>query len=167
MAKANKKSLPDEEVKSAIVEKPKKSVSVKVLGTIIKPLSETKDKNDTEAISNSSLRSPLELLLLHEYAKHEIEEHSEDDSSEDSLVHAIKDILKGVQRENCEFLKSRESYEKDLGILSSVLSSLLPKTVNLKNLIAQSLFGNHSESSDLNFKKDIYSPSMEVLKLLK
>jgi hypothetical protein len=144
MAKKKQKVVPDEDIKEVITSedtKPeKKGVTSKVLGAIIKPLSPEKDKEDMDVLKGSSLRSPLEALLIHEYAKHKIGEVK--DNSEDSLVCAIKDVIRGVERQNCGFLRDRESYDKDLGLVSSILKDTLPKTSNLKLLIARALFGD-------------------------
>lgn len=177
--KKAKNAVPDEDVKGVVSEekKPVRSgASVKVLGTIIKPLSENKDKEDTDALADSSLRSPIEALLMHEYAKHEIAEHGTD--SDEDIVHSIKHFLHGVQRENCGFLRDKDHFDKDLGVVSSILTDVLPKgNRNLRELIARALFGSRDDydhptsieppkayGDSKSFNKDI---SKEVLNLLK
>jgi hypothetical protein len=177
MAKYSKKVVPDEDVKDVISDDkkaPKKGASVKILGTIIKPLSPDKDKEDVDALSDSSLRSPIEAVLLHEFAKHKMEKL--EDPSEDNLVCMIKDLIKGYDRHNYDFLKRRESYDKDLGLLSSILTDVLPKGSGLKRLIARALFEDHyhpEEPHSMAMPSPLHNQEMkkdlpeEVLKLLK
>jgi hypothetical protein len=170
MAK-KKKVVPDEDVKAIISDdtsEPKKGVTSKVLGAIIKPLSPEKDREDVDVLKGTSLRSPLEALLIHEYARHKIGELK--DQSDDSLVCAIKDILCGVERQNYGFLRDRSSYDKDLGLVSSILKDTLPKTSNLKLLIARALFGEkHSRWEPEGLSHDKMSTELpkEVIGLLK
>jgi hypothetical protein len=170
MAK-NKKVVPDEDIKDAISDdtsSPKKGATSKVLGAIIKPLSPEKDKEDMDVLKDSSLRSPVEALLIHEYAKHKLGEVK--DSTPDSLVCAIKDILCGIERQNSGFLRDRSSYDKDLGLISSILKDTLPKGSDLKLLIARALFGErhyHGEESGRNHDKLPTELPREVMGLLK
>ena len=173
MAKSKKKLVPDDEVEKTISKKaPKRGKSEKTLEIILKPLSKTGEEKES-SLDDSSLRSPLEALLLHEFASHKVDQLPKN-PSDDNLICMIKELISGYDRHNYDFLKRRESYDKDLGLLSSILTDVLPSNESLKRLIARALFEDKhelkSEGPSMAKSHIDYTtkePAKEVLGLLK